>query len=138
MVLYLFCFILLESRGVAISSIKGHANDLCRLLASEHHPCCSQCSRNYQDSQANLGSKDNLLGFQRWVLRKLGFSAIHCEVFQKKKTKGSRRQSKYKAGTGEINRGQRNAKADGRIERECEVNGRIYSRKKVRNLSRPQ
>lgn len=102
---FLFCSILLESRGVAISSIKGDANNLCRLPASEHHPCCSQCSRNYQNSQANLGSKNNLLCFQRWVLRKLGFSASHCEIFQKKRVKSCRRQSKNKAGTGEIYRG---------------------------------
>lgn len=39
------------------------------------------------------------MGFRRWVLRKLGFSASHCEIFQRKKRERERKAVKGRAKT---------------------------------------
>lgn len=70
-------FILLEGRGIGISSIELQAENHNRFLGVDNRPCGSKCSRNGHDSQTNLCTKDKFVWFTRWVLWELGFHGFH-------------------------------------------------------------
>ena len=99
---YVSSMILLESRGIAIASIKGHDDDQNGLFAGEDDPCSCQCRTESQDSQANLSSKEKVLGFQRWVLLELGCGSLHWKILRRKVIEENR----VKKNRGELRRNQ--------------------------------
>ena len=72
---------LLECRRIGVTSVESHAEELNPLLAREDDPCRGQRERNDQNSQANLGSEEEVGCFRRRVLDYLRVSVRHCEIF---------------------------------------------------------
>ena len=91
------------------------------MLAREDDPCRGQCRRDGENSQANLGSKEEVLGFLKLVWLELGFSVGHWEIFVREGLEENREKTENK-------KGEKRKVTDG--EKECEVMRTIYSGKK--------